>query len=204
MHNKFCSRTAKRLFIYWWLTDKLFSITNTRIGIKFWHILVCFNLQRPKQFNPWMVITVIGGIVIAGAFTRCMFFHSVCNLKATWMNVQRSLIRKVLLYEFKLSHYETLTDCTALSQSQTGSNVCERVIHTPQRSITEPYLRNNSPTTSSDSDVRLWDRQQNVNHENFRSRWERRSNTSLGDFFTSVIDWFQRHINLSRFFVPKG
>ena len=36
--------------------------------------------------------------------TRYTLIHSVCDLIVSQMNVRRSLIRKLMLYEFKLSH----------------------------------------------------------------------------------------------------
>ena len=43
-------------------------------------------------------------IVVVGALAHCALPHSVCDLKATQIIVQCSLIQELRLYEFKLSH----------------------------------------------------------------------------------------------------
>ena len=50
------------------------------------------------------VQTVLGGIVVVGVLIRCALLYSVCNLKAAQMNMQRSLIREFMLYEFEPGH----------------------------------------------------------------------------------------------------
>ena len=47
---------------------------------------------------------MIGSIVVVGALTCCALLNSVRDLKAVQMNVQRSLIREVMLYKFELGH----------------------------------------------------------------------------------------------------
>ena len=47
-------------------------------------------------------MTEAGSIVLVGALTRCALLHSMCDLKATQMDIQRSLIRKIMLFEFEL------------------------------------------------------------------------------------------------------
>ena len=54
-----------------------------------------------KQFKPWMVPAVVDSIVVLGTMTCCALFHSAWDLKATQMNMQRSLIREFVLYEFE-------------------------------------------------------------------------------------------------------
>ena len=44
---------------------------------------------------------MIGSIVLDGVLTRSVLLSSVCDLKAAQMNVQRSLIRKLMFYEFE-------------------------------------------------------------------------------------------------------
>ena len=51
-----------------------------------------------------MLHAVIGSIVVAGALSRCALVHSVCDLKATQMNMQRSLILKFMICVFELVH----------------------------------------------------------------------------------------------------
>ena len=53
----------------------------------------------------WKVPAMVSSTVVFGVLTLCTLFHSVCDLKAAEMNVQRCLIRELMLYEFKLSCY---------------------------------------------------------------------------------------------------
>ena len=61
-------------------------------------------MKWPNQFKPWSVSTVVDSIVVVGALTCCALFHSVCDLKASQMNMQSSLIRGFMLYKFKHPH----------------------------------------------------------------------------------------------------
>ena len=54
-----------------------------------------------------MVPAVVGSIVAVGALTRCASLHSVSDLKAAQMNVERRLIREFRLHEFELGHNAT-------------------------------------------------------------------------------------------------
>ena len=47
---------------------------------------------------------MVGSVVGIGALTCCAELHSMCDLKATQMNVQCNLIRELMLYEFDLTH----------------------------------------------------------------------------------------------------
>ena len=52
-----------------------------------------------------MVGTHYGGsIVVVGILTQCALLHFVCDLKASKMNIQHSLIQGLMLYEFKVGH----------------------------------------------------------------------------------------------------
>ena len=42
--------------------------------------------------------------MVVGALTHCALLHSICDLKATQMNMQFSLIEELMFYEFKLGH----------------------------------------------------------------------------------------------------
>ena len=76
-------------------------------SIVFWYILVCGTCNMwTKQFKPWEVPVVVGSIVVVGALARCALLRFTCDLKAAHMNVQMSLIRELLLYEFELDHNE--------------------------------------------------------------------------------------------------
>ena len=57
-----------------------------------------------KQFKPWKVPTVVDSIVVVGVLTCCALLHSMCNLKATQMNVLYSFIWEFMLYEFELGY----------------------------------------------------------------------------------------------------
>ena len=53
------------------------------------------------------MIVLVDSIEVVGALSRCTLLHSVCNFKATQMNVQHSLIQQPMLYEFKLGRNTT-------------------------------------------------------------------------------------------------
>ena len=57
-----------------------------------------------KAVETWNVATIVDSIVIAGVLTRCALLHSVCDMKATQINVQCSLIWYFMLHGFKLGH----------------------------------------------------------------------------------------------------
>ena len=56
----------------------------------------------------------VGSIVVVGALTCCALLHSICDLKATQMNVPHSLIQKLMLYKFKLGQ----------NTAETTKNIC--------------------------------------------------------------------------------
>ena len=47
---------------------------------------------------------MVSSIIVVGALTHCSLLHIMCDLKAAQMNMQRSLIQKLMLYELKLDH----------------------------------------------------------------------------------------------------
>ena len=47
---------------------------------------------------------MVCSIVVVGALTHCALLHPWCDLKATLINMQHSLIQELILYEFKLGH----------------------------------------------------------------------------------------------------
>ena len=53
--------------------------------------------QSSTRFGK--VTTMVGSIVVTGVLTGCALLHSVCDLKAEHINVQCSLIRKLILIE---------------------------------------------------------------------------------------------------------
>ena len=57
-----------------------------------------------KHFKPWKVPAVVSSMVVVGVLTHCAILNSVCDLKTAQMNMQRGIIRKLMAYEFKLSH----------------------------------------------------------------------------------------------------
>ena len=52
-----------------------------------------------KQFKPWKVLIVVDSIVVVGVLTCCALFYYMCDVKATQLNVQLSLIWEPMLYE---------------------------------------------------------------------------------------------------------
>ena len=65
----------------------------------FGYVLVCGT--RPKQFKLWLVPAEIGSLEVGGELACCALLKSMFDLKATQMNVQCSLIRKLMLYGFE-------------------------------------------------------------------------------------------------------
>ena len=47
---------------------------------------------------------MVDSVVVVDALTRYTLQLSVCDLKAARMNMQRSLIRELMIYEFELDH----------------------------------------------------------------------------------------------------
>ena len=85
-----------------WST-KICSVNSTSVSQKFYNISVRVSLQREYHLTK-AVQAVIGRIVVVGALTCCSLVQGVCNLKATQMNVQRSLNREPTLYDFELGY----------------------------------------------------------------------------------------------------
>ena len=50
---------------------------------------------------------MVDSIAAVSVWTRCALIHSVWDLKAAQINVQRTLIRELVFYEFKLGHNAT-------------------------------------------------------------------------------------------------
>ena len=72
-----------------------------------WYLLVCSALITwPKQLKPWKVL-VIDSIMLAGMLIHWALLYSRCDLTATEMNIQCSLIKELMLYEFKMGHNVT-------------------------------------------------------------------------------------------------
>ena len=72
--------------------------------IIFWYVLVCnMYIRWLKNFKPWELPAVVTGILVV-VLIHWVLLYSICNLKATQMNVEHNLIQKVMLYDFKLSH----------------------------------------------------------------------------------------------------
>ena len=53
------------------------------------------------------VLNVVGSIMVVGALTDCVLFHSMCDLKDTQMNVKYGLIWDFMLDKFELGHNAT-------------------------------------------------------------------------------------------------
>ena len=89
------------------------SCKEENIGVinKFSDILIRANLWGvylvTEAVQAIKVPAVVGSTVQFGALIRWAFLHFVCDLKATQMDVQLSLIWKFLLNEFELSHDAT-------------------------------------------------------------------------------------------------
>ena len=53
------------------------------------------------------VQAVVGSIVVVSILTCYALLHSMCDLKATQMNMKHSLIQEFIFYEFELDHNAT-------------------------------------------------------------------------------------------------
>ena len=42
--------------------------------------------------------------MVVGALTNCVLLHSMCNLKATQMNMQCSVMWELMYYELEVAH----------------------------------------------------------------------------------------------------
>ena len=60
-----------------------------------------------KKFKSEKVLLTFTSIY---ALECCKLFHAVCNLKDTQMNVQRCLIRQLMIYEFELKQSKTFVE----------------------------------------------------------------------------------------------
>ena len=56
-----------------------------------------------KLFKPWKVPALVGSIMVVSVLT-CALLPSMCELKATQMNMPYSLIWELILYKFELGH----------------------------------------------------------------------------------------------------
>ena len=67
---------------------------------------ICYFVYMiwPKLFKLWKLHPGVGSIMVVSALT-CVLLDSLCDLKAVPMNMQCSLIRELMLYEFELNHY---------------------------------------------------------------------------------------------------
>ena len=71
---------------------------------KFCNILVVRVSLRRGYHVVEAVQAVVGSIVVASVLICGALRHSVCDLKAAQMNVQWSLNRDIILFEFELDH----------------------------------------------------------------------------------------------------
>ena len=70
--------------------------------------MVCTSLLHiyhiTKAIQAMKIPTGVGSIMAVDTLTHCALFHSVCDLKVALMNMQRSLIWELMLYEFELGY----------------------------------------------------------------------------------------------------
>ena len=68
-------------------------------------MLFCgMSIMSSKQFKSWKVSAVVGSIIVVGVLTYCTLLHFESDLKDAQINLQQSLIWKLILYEFELGH----------------------------------------------------------------------------------------------------
>ena len=77
-----------------------------------------------KQYKPWRVPDIVGSFMVIGVLIYCVFFHWVCDLKATQMTVTLRLIQENMLYKLKLDHNaeDNKNSCCVKSEGTIGSN----------------------------------------------------------------------------------
>ena len=129
------NKTKNGMMVTWYkkptvicfITNIEYSLfNNTRVSQKFSNILPRACLRRVyQQFKPWYVSAVLGSIVVVGALT-CVLLHSVCDLKITQLNMQRRLIRLLMLYEFEQNH--NAAEVTKKISWATGEDAVNRSI----------------------------------------------------------------------------
>ena len=84
-----------------------------------------------EAVKPWLLPAVVGSIVEVSALTRCILLHSVCDLKVAQINVQHSLIQKLLLYELETDNYATEATkniCSAIGEGAVDQNTVTRYL----------------------------------------------------------------------------
>ena len=79
--------------------------TNVWTSHKFCNILVCANLQFNNISEAIWAIETTWYMVIG--VLKYALLHFICDLKATQMNIQYSLILELMFYNFKLGHNVT-------------------------------------------------------------------------------------------------
>ena len=84
---------------------------NTSVSQKFGNILVHTSLpwicHVTKHFKMWKVLAVVGSIMVIDVLSNCALLHTMCDLKATQMNIQCSLIKNLMLYKFESGYNAT-------------------------------------------------------------------------------------------------
>ena len=65
------------------------------------NLSLSLSLSLPHISSYFVTEAVPVIIVVVGAQTRCALLHSMRDLKYTQMNMQRSLILELILYEFE-------------------------------------------------------------------------------------------------------
>ena len=82
-------------------TENMFYKSNLYLGES--KVLRCVSLWHVYHGTK-AVPTVENNIVVSGVLICYALFHSMCNLRATQMNVQYNLIWELMLYKFEMSH----------------------------------------------------------------------------------------------------
>ena len=119
-------------------------IKNTSESQKFCNISVCASLyQGTKAIHPWQVPDVIVSILVVDMLIYFALLYSECNLKATQMNRQHSLIQEHMFYTFELGynameatrniccvkHEDTVDHSTVTNLAQVAGSLTIRQVH---------------------------------------------------------------------------
>ena len=84
-------------------------------------------ITRPNQFKRWKVSAFVDRKMVLSALILCMLLHSVCDLKAAQMNVERCLIKELIHSEWQLSYnaaeaaYNSCANGESLVDHSTGN-----------------------------------------------------------------------------------
>ena len=114
-----------------------------------------------KQFKLWKVSNVVSSITVVGVLT-CALVLSMCESKATQMNVQHSLIHELILYKFKLGYNSaevTKNICWVKGESAVENGIVIRwfkKFHSDHKNLNDQARLDRPKTMDSKAMFKLW------------------------------------------------